>query len=647
MVFSYEKAISGFAARLTPEEVEAMRNVEGFLSALPDEELEPLTTYTSYFLGLNRVNGPWNATKMGAGMIVGVIDSGINPFHASFDDANMPPPPKRWRGKCDFNKSPVCNNKLIGARNFAASTHLPFDVTGHGTHVASTVAGNFVQDANVNGYAAGVASGVAPRAHLAIYKARSNSELLAAVDQAIYDRVDVLSISMGLPSERFYHRNSIAVGALAATEHGILVNCAAGNSGPFHATLHNDAPWVTTCGAQARQRGDPPRETLDGLHKFPDVSLPLVFPGDSDNNGERTCVDKTLGGVDVAGKIVLCVGDEMVPPSIPGQVVARAGAAAMILANSAARGYTILVDPSDLPTVRISHSDAQEIISYLRSFPNPEFGLFRGVPCTAYSLPPRGALLFERPKHGQRRRCKTRHPGAGVNILGATLSGSSFAVMSGTSMAAPHVSGVAALIKAAHPRWSPAAIKSAMMTTSYARDKSGSWLTDQTGNKASIYATGAGHVNPLRASDPGLVYDIDPRDYVGYLCGVGYGDDEVSIVARRTVNCAAVKTITAGQLNYPIIAMTIWSGWPQNVSRTVTNVGKSPAMYTVAVDMAACVEVTVTPSTLSFTRSNQRMTFTATFTPVGRFIPGMTFSGELRWVSASHVVRSPLSVFFS
>lgn len=656
MVFSYEKAISGFAARLTPEEVEAMRNVEGFLSAHPDEELEPLTTYTPYFLGLNRANGLWNGTNMGAGMIVGVIDSGINPFHSSFDDANMPHPPKRWRGKCDFNKLPICNNKLVGARNFEASTHLPFDVTGHGTHVASTVAGNFVHGAHVNGYAAGVAAGAAPRAHLAIYKAKYNSELLAAIDQAIYDRVDVLSISMGLPSERFYHRNGIAIGALAATEHGILVNCAAGNSGPSQTTLHNDAPWVTTVGASTTDRALSVEvrlgngvihygETLDWLHNFPDVTLPLVFPGDSENTGDRACVDRSLGGIDVVGKIVLCLGDERVLPSTPGRVVASAGAAAMILANSATRGYTILVDPIDLPTVRISHSDAQEIISYLRSFTNSGVRLVpRGTMYGAHHNPAVAHFSSRGPSTVNGGVVKPDILAPGVNILGAALTGSSFAVMSGTSMATPHVSGVAALIKAAHPRWSPAAIKSAMMTTSYARDKSGSWLTDQTGNTAIIYATGAGHVNPHRAADPGLVYDIDPRDFVGYLCGIGYGDDEVSVVARRPVTCATVKTITAEQLNYPIIATTIWSGWPQNVSRTVTNVGPAPAMYTVAVDIAPRIQVTVTPSTLSFTRPNQRMSFTAAFTPVGRFIPGRTFSGELRWVSASHVVRSPLSV---
>ncbi|KAK4843202.1 hypothetical protein QYF36_005259 [Acer negundo] len=176
MVYSYKNVINGFAAKLTEEEVQTMKTMDGFISARPERRLRKQTTRTPHFLGLHAELGFWKQSNFGKGVIIGVLDGGILPSHPSFSDEGMPPPPAKWKGRCEFNIS-ACNNKLIGARTFniagkGKGVEPPNDVDGHGTHVASTAAGGFVQYADALGNAPGTAVGMAPYAHLAIYKAK-------------------------------------------------------------------------------------------------------------------------------------------------------------------------------------------------------------------------------------------------------------------------------------------------------------------------------------------------------------------------------------------------------------------------------------------------------------------------------------------
>ncbi|GLT62914.1 hypothetical protein SLA2020_355160 [Shorea laevis] len=211
-------------------------------------------------MGLNiKEGGFWNGSNFGKGVIIGVLDSGILPNHPSFSDEGVPPPPARWKGKCEFNGT-NCNNKIIGAKIFQGGRRQmgpgPFDVSGHGTHTASKAAGNFVKDAGGFGNAKGTAAGMAPYAHLAIYKicfdyGCGESDILAAIDSAVDDGVDVLSLSFAEVSLPFYHSG---LAAFRAMQRGIVVSCSAGNSGPGRSTMLNEAPWILTVGASTIDR---------------------------------------------------------------------------------------------------------------------------------------------------------------------------------------------------------------------------------------------------------------------------------------------------------------------------------------------------------------------------------------------------------
>ncbi|KAF2313193.1 hypothetical protein GH714_009708 [Hevea brasiliensis] len=169
-------------------------------------------------------------------------------------------------------------------------------------------------------------------------------------------------------------------------------------------------------------------------------------------------------------------------------------------------------------------------------------------------------------------------------------------------MSCPHLSGIAALLKSAHPDWSPAAIKSAIMTTADLVNLDGKPIVDERLLPADILAAGAGHVNPSRASDPGLVYDIQPDDYIPYLCGLGYTDRDITHIVQRKVKCSEVQSIPEAQLNYPSFSI-IFGPQTQTYTTTITNVGPATSSYTVSVTPPPGVDITVSPSTIIFTKA--------------------------------------------
>ncbi|KAL3508374.1 hypothetical protein ACH5RR_027775 [Cinchona calisaya] len=665
LVYSYYNVFTGFAAKLSKEEAKAMEKKKGFISARPQEILSLHTTHSPTFLGLQQNLGFWAESNYGKGLIIGLLDTGITPDHPSFSDEGMSPPPAKWKGECEFSSASMCNNKLIGARYFQAGNGTPLDEDGHGTHTASTAAGNYVKAANVYGNANGTAVGVAPLAHLAIYKVCttdtgcSESDILAAMDAAIEDGVDVLSLSLGGGSRPFYIDN-IAIGAYRAMERGMFISCSAGNSGPFSGSLGNEAPWILTVGASTIDRkirasailGN--NEVYEGESafqpmNFPSTMLPLIYPGP---NNAPDCRSESLNTIDVEGKIVLCVTGGGISAITKGENVMAAGGAAMIIMNQEFQGYTLSADAHVLPATHVSYADGVKILAYINSTNSPTATIFfNGTAIGDVRAPMVASFSSRGPNKASPGILKPDIIGPGVNILAAWYRSvennpntkSTFNIISGTSMSCPHLSGVAALLKSAHPDWSPAAIKSAIMTTANRVNLENKRIEDQSQlQPANVFDMGAGHVNPSAANNPGLVYDIKPEDYVPYLCGL-YNDRAVSIILQRQVSCSMESSIPEAQLNYPSFSIVLGSNLVR-YTRTVTNVGEADSSYNVQIAPPSGVNVTVKPSTLTFSQLNQYLTYEVTFSKLATNSAAHFSQGFLTWSSAKHSVSSPIIV---
>jgi hypothetical protein len=211
----------------------------------------PTTTHTPAFLGLTKDAGLWPDSHLGKGVVIGIIDY----KHPSFNDIGMSPPPARWKRACKggwWGGGVRCNNKLIGAKSFVDNSVT--DYNGHGTHVASTAAGNFVANSSIHGQAAGMAHG----AQLAVYKVCnrngcSNTAIIQAMDEAVRDGVDLLSVSLGYGTEqRPLEMDAVGIGAVTS---GVVVVASAGNQGPGWSSVENDYPWqLIWCSAGAQRQ---------------------------------------------------------------------------------------------------------------------------------------------------------------------------------------------------------------------------------------------------------------------------------------------------------------------------------------------------------------------------------------------------------
>ncbi|XP_057811852.1 subtilisin-like protease [Salvia miltiorrhiza] len=665
LVYSYRHVFKGFAARLSPEQVKDMEKKQGFVSARPQKSMSLHTTHSPNFLGLNQNMGFWKTSNYGKGVIIGMLDTGVLPEHPSFSDKGMPPPPPKWKGKCQFNHT-KCNNKIIGARYFYAEDQSPLDDDGHGTHTASTAAGNFVQGANLFGNANGTAAGVAPYAHLAIYKVCCGEvDILAGMDAAIEDGVDVLSISLGLHTETLYE-DSIAVGAFSAMQKGIFISCSAGNDGPYLSAVGNGAPWILTVGASTIDRTLRAKAVLgnnqqfDGQsafhpNNFPRKLFPLVYAGflNTSDDFAPYCFSDSLSQSDIRGKIVVCeLGGT--PRIEKGRAVKSGGGAGMILVNYEENANTTSADVHVLPTTHVGYADGLKIKAYINSTRKPTATIsFQGTVIGDDRAPVVAAFSSRGPNYPSPGILKPDILGPGVNIFAAwptsvenkTNTKSTFNIISGTSMSCPHLSGVAALLKSSHPDWSPAAIKSAVMTTADVVNSAHNPIEDETFVAADVFATGAGHVNPSRANDPGLIYDIQPKDYIPYLCGLNYTNRQVGTFLQRRVNCSVESSIPQAQLNYPSFSV-IFDGQPasQVYTRTVTNVGEPVSYYKVEISPPRGVDVIVKPTTLKFSKLNQKMKYEVRFKLLAS-APKTTFvQGFLKWTSQTHSVRSPIAI---
>ncbi|RZB87658.1 subtilisin-like protease SBT1.9 [Glycine soja] len=685
LVYTYDDAMHGFSAVLSPEELETLKNTQGFVTAYPDRSATIDTTHTFEFLSLDSSNGLWNASNLGEGVIVGMIDSGVWPESESFKDDGMSRNiPYKWKGTCepgqDFNAS-MCNFKLIGARYFnkgvkAANPNITIrmnsarDTEGHGSHTSSTVAGNYVNGASFFGYAKGVARGIAPRARLAMYKVlwdegRQGSDVLAGMDQAIADGVDVISISMGFDSVPLYE-DPVAIAAFAAMEKGVLVSSSAGNEGPTLGTLHNGIPWVLTVAAGTIDRtfgsltlGN--GETIVGWTLFAANSIvenyPLIY-----NKTVSACDSVKLLTQVAAKGIVIC--DALDSVSVLTQIDS-------ITAASVDGAVFISEDPELIetgrlftPSIVISPSDAKSVIKYAKSVKIPFASIKFQQTFVGIKPAPAAAYYTSRgPSPSYPGILKPDVMAPGSNVLAAFVPNkpsarigtnvflsSDYNFLSGTSMACPHASGVAALLKAAHPDWSAAAIRSALVTTANPLDNTQNPIRDN-GNPlqyASPLAMGAGEIDPNRALDPGLIYDATPQDYVNLLCALGYTHNQILTITRsKSYNCPANKP--SSDLNYPsfivLYSNKTKSATVREFRRTVTNVGDGAATYKVKVTQPKGSVVKVSPETLAFGYKNEKQSYSVIIKYTRNKKENISF-GDIVWVGDgdARTVRSPIVV---
>ncbi|KAG5123377.1 hypothetical protein JHK82_030114 [Glycine max] len=694
MLYTYDNTIHGLSTRLTLEEARLLKSQTGILKVLPEKIYKPLTTRTPKFLGLDKIADMFPKSNEASDIVIGLLDTGVWPESKSFEDTGLGPIPSSWKGKCESGDNFTtlnCNKKLIGARFFLKGYEAsmgplnatnqfrsPRDADGHGTHTASTAAGSAVKGASLFGYASGTARGMASRARVAVYKVCwgdtcAVSDILAAMDAAISDNVNVISASLG-GGAIDYDEENLAIGAFAAMEKGIVVSCAAGNTGPDSSSLQNIAPWMITVGAGTLDRDFPVNVNLGNGQNYSGVSIydgkfsrhtlvPLIYAGNASAKiGAELCETDSLDPKKVKGKIVLC--DRGNSSRVEkGLVVKSAGGVGMVLANSESDGEELVADAHLLPTTAVGFKAGKLIKLYLQDARKPTSRLmFEGTKVGIEPSPVVAAFSSRGPNPITPEVLKPDFIAPGVNILAAftKLVGPTnldqddrrvdFNIISGTSMACPHASGIAALIKSFHPDWSPAAIRSALMTTAYTTYNNGKKLLDSATNGPSTpFEVGAGHVNPVAALNPGLVYDLAVDDYLNFLCALNYTPDRIEVVARRKFRCNAHKHYSVTDLNYPSFGVVFKpkvGGSGATIvkhKRTLTNVGDAGTYkVSVTVDISS-VKIAVEPNVLSFNK-NEKKSYTITFTVSGPPPPSNFGFGRLEWSNGKNVVGSPISI---
>ncbi|MCE3606449.1 S8 family serine peptidase [Massilia sp. P8910] len=723
----YNVVFNGFSALLTDAEVRALKKDAGVANITADSIMEMDTNYTPTFLGLDKAGGLWEQVggKAAAGenIIIGIVDGGIWPEHASYADKvdakGVPshsgttlaygPPPASWKGACDTGEGFAvsnCNNKLIGARYFKPPTQAlhwtEFDSArdsvagaeghgGHGTHTSSTAGGNANTPIVNDGLFLGLASGMAPRARIAAYKVCwtdaasgkngcGTSNSVAAIEQAVKDGVNVINFSIGPNAGGGAFNEATEVAFLGAASAGVFVAASGGNSGPGVATpapVSHISPWLTTVGNSTHNRLFVGTATLGNGTKLTGsssnaatASAPLILSRDAGvagvdpttlkllqcfgpADGEKAMIDPAK----VAGKILVCDRGANVLVN-KSQNAKDAGAVGMIITNVSAANNTIINQSHSLSTVHLQVADGTTLKSYMAANPTSaiaSLGDLKGVVNPNVPAPVMSGSSSRGPNVANANILKPDVTAPGSDILAAVTAGltreqrdavaggapspvSDWAFYSGTSMASPHVAGLAALLKQLHPTWTPAAIKSALMTTAGNTQPDGvtagvKWDTTAKATGTLPWGQGAGHVTPNSAANPGLVYDATEIDYARFLCGLNAG-------VYSAATCQAVGTVQPYNLNLASLTAGNVLG-SLTMTRTVTNVGASSATYNATATLPGYT-VDVQPPTLTI-GAGQKATFKVKVTRTTAPVDTWTY-GSLVWSDGSTTVRSPLTV---
>ncbi|KAL4599151.1 hypothetical protein ACB092_11G106800, partial [Castanea dentata] len=659
---SYTRSFNGFVAKLTDSEKQRLSNMEGVISIFPRKTLQLQTTRSWDFIGLQE-SATRNA-QAESDIIIGVLDTGIWPELESFNDKGFGPPPSKWKGVCEGGLNFTCNNKIIGARYYGGSrpnsTQSARDGDdGHGSHTASIAAGNRVNNVSFFGLAQGTARGGVPSARIATYRICQpdgcpNEDILAAFDDAIADGVDIISISVGGVEATDFFEDTIAIGAFHAMQKGIVTSHSAGNHGPSYGSTVSVAPWLISVAASHTDRlfidkvvlGDGRTLVGKSINSFasPATRFPLLHGKEvssqcSENNSmycNKGCLDKKL----VKGKYVLCKSNS-------GDFEAfAAGAVGAIVRNEPYMDYSDVVA---LPAVLLSAKEHDLVLSYVNSTKNPQASILKSETIKDAEAPTIASFSSRGPNFVTPDIIKPDLSAPGVEILAAyspldTISFTfddprrvHYTLLSGTSMACPHVSAAAAYVKTFHPDWSPSAIKSALMTTALPMSDAKSLGGE--------FAYGSGQINPVAAVRPGLVYEALKEDYIIMLCNIGYDAKKLQALSGDTNTTCPKLPVTASpkDLNYPSMAAEVFPAKPFNVTfhRTVTNVGLATSSYKAKIVTNSKVNIKVEPEVLTFKSLNEKKSFVVSVSGSGLPVKSR-LSASLVWSDGTYSVRSPI-----
>lgn len=630
-----------------------LASLSGVKAIYPDP-LEKLHTDRSpSFIGAKTL---WKAlggqASAGEGVVVGILDTGVWPEHPSFADPDplgnpYPPPPSTWTGStCQFSGGVnpgapfTCNNKLIGAYRFMATydafiARLPGEFTsardsdGHGTHTASTAAGNAGVVASIFDVPRGIVSGVAPRSHIVVYKVCGDlgcygSDSMAAVDQAVLDGVDVInfSISGGVSP----YSDIVELAFLDAYAAGVFVAASAGNSGPTPNTANHLGGWVTTVAASTSNRqflskltvkaDDGSKLKLNGASVTDGISpsAPVVLA--TDLGYSSLCLSPFAPG-SATGKVVVCQRGTNARVE-KGYNVAVGGAVGMLLYNPTLQGLE--TDNHFLPSIHLENDAGGQLLGFLASHAGETATFTPGKAAKATG----DVMAAFSSRGGTGLTLGINKPDVtapGVQILAGHTPqphsvdggppGELFQAIQGTSMSSPHVAGAAALLKDLHPNWTPGQIKSALMTTA----KTEKVVKEDGTTPINPFDAGSGRIDLKKAGDPGLTFDVPAADYTTYA--------------------ANLWTVNYPSLYVPALPNSI------TVQRTAHSELSTASIWKVSVTAPLDLTVTV-PSTLSVPAAGDAsfpITVDASLVP-----PGMVRHATIKMKYRSYQVHVPITI---
>ncbi|WRX17829.1 Peptidase S8/S53 domain - like 10 [Theobroma cacao] len=563
-LYSYTHLLNGFAVHVTSEKVlSILQNATGVRFIHEDVKMEKLTTHSPDFLRIPA--GVWRrlggAETSGEGVVIGFIDTGINPYHPSFmrHSALGFLNSTNYKGKCTSGEqfpSTACNGKVVGAQYFAHAAIAngdfnaardvasPYDADGHGRQPTYK-------------YCCSSSSWQFIIAKIAVYKALYTfggymSDVVAAVDQAVEDGVDILSLSLGpssVPPGLSAFLNMLELELLFATKAGVLVVQAAGNGGPSSSSIICFSPWITSVPASITDRKYKNTILLGNGQSFSGVGLArilfskfqimiwslrhisltyLKFPSFISlvhYEANRSCrfiitLDPNIGSEQVKGtmltlQIPAIILNNMHASLHPYRLYGRT----TIPVLSGKRGQAVVFAASAriLDGRRATYTGQAPVVAFSSSRgPDVNSALLQTADVLKPNVLAPGSCIW----------AAWSPTGEGDQYI----NGQSFALMSSTSMATPHVAGIAALIKRKHPKWGPAAITSAMMTTADRTDSSGAPILAQSTNQlapATPFDFGAGSINVSQAIEPGLIFNANFEHYVQFLCAVPGVDEAI------------------------------------------------------------------------------------------------------------------------